>query len=130
MRDFSSEILFRTTRSGGKGGQHVNKVETRVEAMWQAEASAFFTPDEKLRIGDKLEKRINREGFLSLTCSETRSQLENKQIAVARMLELVEKALYQPPRRRRTRPSKAVIEKRKEQKRQLSEKKQMRKKDF
>jgi len=130
MRDFSSEIIFKTARSGGKGGQHVNKVETKAEAWWAVAASAVFTDEEKARICQKLEKRISKSGFLVVKSEETRSQQENKQIAARNMLALVNAAVRLPRKRKPTRPSKAVVARRAETKQRHSEKKQQRKKDF
>lgn len=127
MIDFSSEIIYKTARSGGKGGQNVNKVETMVEALWQVEGSRFFSEEEMARIAEKLVNKINKDGYLAVKCSETRSQLENKAIAVAKMLLLVEKSLVVPKKRKATRPSKAAKEKRLESKKIEGFKKEMRK---
>jgi ribosome-associated protein len=130
MRDFSAEVSFRTARSGGKGGQNVNKVETMAEAWWQVASSAVFSAEEKELIQAKLEKRINKEGYLIVKSSESRSQAENKQIALAKMQAMVEKSLLVPKKRKPTKPSKFVKERRLESKRKASEKKQMRRKDW
>ncbi len=130
MRDFSTEIFYRTARSGGKGGQNVNKVETMAEAWWHVEGSAFFTGEEKELLRAKLQNRINKDGYLIVKSSETRSQLENKQIALAKMRELVEKSLIRPKKRKPTKPSKAAKEKRLESKRRDAMKKQLRRRDF
>lgn len=130
MRDFSSEIFYKTARSGGKGGQNVNKVETMAEAWWHIGDSRIFTPEDKELINDKLKNRINKDGYLIIKSSDTRSQLENKQIALERMQELVAQSLIRPKKRKRTKPSKTAVEKRLQGKRIAAEKKQMRKKDW
>ena len=112
MNDFSSEIFYKTARSGGSGGQNVNKVETQAEALWDVAASRFFTHEEKELILEKLKTKINKDGLLAIKCSETRSQLENKQIAQQKMEEAVAKSLVTPKKRRATKPSKAAKEKR------------------
>lgn len=127
MQDFSSEISYKTARSGGAGGQNVNKVETMAEALWHVASSRFFTDEEKTLIQEKLEKKINKEGYLSVKSSATRSQLENKQIALAKLEELVAKSLVKPKKRKPTKPSKEAKEKRLENKKKESLKKELRK---
>lgn len=127
MNDFSSEIFFKTARSGGSGGQNVNKVETMAEALWLVAGSRFFTDEEKALIQEKLANKINKDGYLAVKCSETRSQLENKLITQKKMEELVAKSLIKPKKRKPTKPSKAVIEKRLESKKKESLKKELRK---
>jgi ribosome-associated protein len=128
VQDLSSEISFKTARSGGSGGQNVNKVETMAEALWHVAASRFFTDEEKEQILQKLENKINKDGYLAVKSSATRSQLENKQIAQIKLQELVAKALIKPKKRKATKPSKEAKEKRLENKKKESTKKQLRKK--
>lgn len=127
MRDFSKELSYKTSRSSGAGGQNVNKVETSVTVMWKVAQSALFQEEEKTLITTKLSNRINQEGILQLTVSEARTQIQNKKMATEKILELVNKSLLQPKKRKPTKPSKGQIEKRLQAKKQRSEKKDNRK---
>ncbi|EJL72448.1 alternative ribosome rescue aminoacyl-tRNA hydrolase ArfB [Chryseobacterium populi] len=127
MKDFSKELNFKTSRSSGAGGQNVNKVETSVTVLWKVRESEFFNDDEKALIQNKLKNRINAEGFLFLTVSESRTQLMNKNKAIEKIIELVDKALIIPKKRRATKPSKGQMQKRLDTKKKLSEKKENRK---
>jgi ribosome-associated protein len=82
MKDFTKELSFKTSRSSGAGGQNVNKVETSVTVLWKVDESEFFTDEQKDLIQDKLKNRINADGFLFLTVSESRTQLMNKNKAI------------------------------------------------
>lgn len=130
MKDISTEVIYKTSRSGGKGGQNVNKVETAVEAIWHVDTSALFSPEEKELIKSRLENRMNKDGYLSVRSTESRYQLENKNIALAKLTVLVEQSLFRPKKRKPTRISAAEKERRLETKRRDSMKKQMRRKDW
>ena len=130
MKTLESEIFYRTARSGGSGGQNVNKVETMAEAWWHVASSKLFSNDEKELIIAKLTNRINKDGYIIFKSSETRSQLENKQIAREKLETAVAGALVVPKKRKASRPSKAAIEKRLESKRRESEKKMNRRGDW
>ena len=127
MKNFQHELSYKTSRSSGSGGQNVNKVETSVTVIWKVEDSAVFTESKKERILLKLKNKINAEGILQTTVSESRTQLQNKKIATERIQELVNKSLIVPKKRIATKPSRAKVEKRLESKKKLSEKKENRK---
>lgn len=99
-----------------------------MEALWQVSTSALFSDEEKERISAKLAARINKDGLLAVRSSEARSQLENKEIATRKMLEMVQKALIVPKKRRITKMPAAVKEKIFQSKKKTSEKKQSRRK--
>jgi ribosome-associated protein len=126
--DITSEIQFQTARSGGKGGQNVNKVETMVEGRWLVSGSNLFSEEQKQRIQEKLANRITADGNLLVKSQESRSQLENKGIVIDKMNELVARALIRKKARMATKPSKAAIEKRIEGKKKKAENKSFRKK--
>ena len=130
MKNFSTELSYKTSRSSGAGGQNVNKVETAVTVLWKVEESRFFSDEEKIRISEKLKNRINSEGFLQVSASEARTQLQNKKIATEKVLELVNLATFVPKKRIKTKPSKSQVAKRLDAKKKISEKKEGRKFKF
>ena len=121
MIDVSQEIQFQTTRSGGKGGQNVNKVETAVIAYFNVAGSQILSVEQKLRIGEKLSNKINSEGNLVVRSQTFRTQLENKEEATKKVNELVTSALKKKKARIATKPSKQSKEKRIESKKRSSE---------
>ena len=123
------ELKFRTSRSSGSGGQNVNKLETRVEALFEVEASSGLNSDEKSLVQTRLAARINKEGLLSTVAQESRTQLSNKEKAIKKMLNLLETALIPEPEREEV-PERLVANprKRKKAKSVQSEKKAARKK--
>jgi ribosome-associated protein len=122
------ELKFRAVRSGGAGGQHVNKVSTKVELILNLARSNAFNESEKERLYKKLNKRLTSENKLLVHCDESRSQHRNREIAEDRLLKLIEEALKIPKKRKKTSPSKASVEKRLKSKRVVAKKKTSRKK--
>lgn len=126
--EVSREVLFKATRSSGKGGQHVNKVATRVEAYLDIAEASCFSPEQKEILLEKLAGKLSQAGLLQVNSEEGRSQLMNKERALKKMLALLEKALKPRKPRKKTRPGRAAIEKRLREKTLLSRKKEVRRK--
>lgn len=120
------EIYFRTSRSSGSGGQHVNKTETRVELCFEVQASQGLSNAEKAKVEQSLSKRINKAGVLSLSCERHRSQLLNRSEVTTAFFELLRKALRPAKRRRGPSPMRANAAKRLQAKQRRSDKKALR----
>ena len=121
-----NELIFKTSRSSGSGGQNVNKVSTKVELRFNIEDSLQLTENEKLLVKKKLKNRISTEGILILTSDSERTQLGNKKKVIELFLQIIEKALIVPKKRIKTKPTKTSKEKRLKEKKILSEKKKLR----
>ncbi|WOC39454.1 alternative ribosome rescue aminoacyl-tRNA hydrolase ArfB [Polaribacter sp. HL-MS24] len=122
------ELLFKASRSSGAGGQHVNKVSSRIELQFHIATSTSLSEEEKQLLLEKLVSKITKENVLIIVCEETRSQHRNKEIAIQKFLKVIRTGLSRPKKRRPTKPSKATLRKRVENKKKTSVKKVLRKK--
>jgi len=126
-----SELKFKAVRSGGAGGQNVNKVSSKVILSFDLNNSDSLSEEEKALLESKLSSRLTNEGILILNCDEDRSQLKNKEIITKRFLQIITQGLIIPKIRKATKIPKSVIRKRLKDKKSNSETKQNRRKpDF
>jgi ribosome-associated protein len=124
-----SELVYRASRAGGAGGQHVNTSSTRIELLWDVSRSTAVSDEQRERLLAKLMARLDADGFVRVVSSNRRSQQQNRAAAEERLIELVRQALVVPKTRRKTKPTRAAKEKRLTEKRRQSERKQSRRRN-
>lgn len=125
-----AELTYKTSRSGGSGGQHVNKVSTKVELDFDIKASRILTEEQKTILLEKLATRLTNEGVLQIVSQAERSQLRNKKVVLDKFHELIQAAFTVHKKRKSTKIPKAVKEKRLLNKKMKAEIKKLRKRDF
>jgi len=128
--DLQKETTYKASRSGGKGGQNVNKVSSKVELLFSVDNSALFNGEEKALLNEKLQSRFNKDGLVQIICDEERSQYLNKEKAIERLSLLLIRALHKPKIRKATKVTKAAKAARLTAKKLNSAKKESRKGDF
>ncbi|MCK0130219.1 aminoacyl-tRNA hydrolase [Flavobacteriaceae bacterium F08102] len=127
LADLLSELSFKATRSGGAGGQHVNKVSSKIELSFDLLNSKVFSVEQKELLCKNLSSKLTNDNKLILFCDETRSQHKNKNLAIQRFITLIKQGLIAPKKRKPTKPSKASIRKKIQDKKKHADKKQLRK---
>lgn len=125
-----SELIFRASRAGGPGGQHVNTSSTRIELLWDLTHSTVVDDTVRARLLEKLASRLDAEGMVRVVASDRRSQRQNREAAADRLAALVRQALVVKRKRRATRPTAASREQRLAEKKHRGERKRDRKRDF
>ena len=130
MENLIAEVSFKTSRSGGSGGQHVNKVSTKVELDFDVMESKVLTDEEKALISEKLASRLTSDGILQVISQSERSQLRNKKVALEKFQELIQACFVVPKKRKPSKVPRRVKEKRLLTKKMKAEIKKLRRKDF
>ena len=128
IENLTKELSFKAVRSGGSGGQHVNKVSSKIELTFDIENSKILKEEQKILLLKNLSSRLTKENVLILFCDESRSQHKNKEIVIERFLKIIKNGLTIPKRRKPTKVSKSAIRKRLEKKKKLAFKKTLRQK--
>lgn len=122
------ELTFKAIRSSGSGGQHVNKVASKVELQFNIDTSEVLSTEQKELLKKSLKSRLTKDNVLILQCDESRSQHKNKEIVTQRFFKIIRKGLVKPKKRKPTKIPKSAIKKRLKSKRLQSERKASRKK--
>jgi ribosome-associated protein len=122
------EVKFKAALSGGKGGQNVNKVNTKVELYWTPSSSFVLTEEQKVKVISRLSNKLNKDGQIRIVAEEERSQLKNKQKAIEKFYKILSDSFKEKKKRKATKPSKASVKKRIENKLKRKDVKQGRKK--
>ena len=128
IENLTKELSFKAVRSGGSGGQHVNKVSSKIELTFDIENSKILKEEQKILLLKNLSSRLTKENVLILFCDESRSQHKNKEIVIERFLKIIKNGLTIPKKRKPTKVSKSAIRKRLEKKKKLAFKKTLRQK--
>jgi len=129
FENFKDEFIFQASTSSGKGGQHVNKVSTRIILLFNVSQSKLLSHAQKAKIYDKLAGRINLEGVLKISVQSERSQYINKKLAIKKFFDLLREAFFENKKRLATKPSKSAILERLKQKKLKGELKKLRSKN-
>ena len=130
MENLLAEASFKTSRSAGSGGQHVNKVSTKVELDFDVFGSKTLTEEEKALISEKLASRLTSDGILQVISQSERSQLRNKKVVLEKFQELIQACFFVPKKRKPSKVPRSVKEKRLLTKKMKAEIKKLRRKDF